>query len=606
MFPRHGDTDKTKGDEGCLNITPEFLEKVKSANPIADVMGQYVELKRSGRDYVCLCPFHSERTPSCHINTIDGYFYCFGCKAGGDVITFVRKYENLGYIDAVEKLADRAGLEMPQDDRYTSDRTNRAKRDRMYQMNSDAAKFFYSQLSTPEGKECVRYLMQVRGLSVAVIKKYGIGFAPNSWSALKNHMLGLGYTENELIEGGLISRSKNNTKKSFDFFVNRAVFPFIGITGKILGFGGRTLGDDKRKYINSPDTPVYKKNNFLFSLNYAKDAASKSGKIILCEGNLDVVTLMQAGIGNAVASCGTALTPEQAKLIAAYADEAVLCYDSDQAGIKACEHAIPILTDAGLKVSVMRLKGAKDPDEFIRRYGAEVFQNAVSKAVGAVNYRLSTAKSMIDTDSDGGILKYKDEALKIISEIDSEVEREIYARKTAEELGVSYTAFAEELKKTKRRKKYSEQKMETRRAVTFQDKRDPLNPEAAAHPGEADAEEMIIAYLHKNPGYFQKIKDILPPEKFITSFNRKIYEFIFSLEGETNSAGIARMNEIFSPDEIGAAARIFERGRREGITEECADDCVKRLLNYAPKPDAASMTGDEFRDYFEKRRRKMK
>ena len=297
----------------------DFIERLKAANPIAEVMSSYVTLKRTGRDYVCLCPFHNEKTPSCHIHPDKEYFHCFGCGAGGDVITFTMKYNNLDYWEAVKLLAERGGVPLPEDNGYDSKRTDTRKR--FYEMNKTAARFFYHQLKTPQGKECLDYLINKRKLSIETIKKYGMGFAPNSWSALKSYMLSEGFTEEELEQGSLISRSQKNTRNTFDFFVNRAMFPFIDLAGHIVGFGGRALTpDDKRKYLNSKDTLVYSKNRFLFSMNFAKNAAVKDKTILLCEGNLDVISLNQAGFENAVASCGTALTPEQAKIISNYAD----------------------------------------------------------------------------------------------------------------------------------------------------------------------------------------------------------------------------------------------------------------------------------------------
>ncbi len=361
-----------------MPLPVEFIERLKAANPIADVIGTYVTLKRSGRDYVCLCPFHNERTPSCYVHPDKEFFHCFGCHAGGDVITFIMRYNNLDYWEAVKFLAERGNVPLPEDRTYDSKAGN--KRKRIYEMNKKAARFFYDQLRSPEGKPCRDYLAR-RGLTAATVKKYGMGFAPNSWSKLKSYMLSEGYTEQELEEASLISRSQKNYQNTFDFFVFRAMFPFIDLRGNIVGFGGRTLDvNEKRKYLNSKDTPVYNKNSFLFSMNFAKEISVKSKKILLCEGNLDVISLNQSGFENAVASCGTALTPQQAKLISNYSDEAVLCYDSDEAGQKATKRAIGILRECGLKVSVVTMEGAKDPDEYINKFGKAKFEHILGKA----------------------------------------------------------------------------------------------------------------------------------------------------------------------------------------------------------------------------------
>ena len=394
----------------------DFIERLKAANPIAEVMSSYVTLKRTGRDYVCLCPFHNEKTPSCHIHPDKEYFHCFGCGAGGDVITFTMKYNNLDYWEAVKLLAERGGVPLPEDNGYDSKRTDTRKR--FYEMNKTAARFFYHQLKTPQGKECLDYLINKRKLSIETIKKYGMGFAPNSWSALKSYMLSEGFTEEELEQGSLISRSQKNTRNTFDFFVNRAMFPFIDLAGHIVGFGGRALTpDDKRKYLNSKDTLVYSKNRFLFSMNFAKNAAVKDKTILLCEGNLDVISLNQAGFENAVASCGTALTPEQARIISNYADNVVICYDADGAGQKATTRAIKILGETGLKTTVIKMNGAKDPDEYINKFGADHFRHLLKKSDGAIEFELEKCKDGIDTDTDIGRIDYLKKAYKVLADI---------------------------------------------------------------------------------------------------------------------------------------------------------------------------------------------
>ena len=577
----------------------DFLERLKAANPIAEVMNEYVSTKRSGRDYVCLCPFHNEKTASCYIHPDEGYFHCFGCNAGGDVITFTMKYHNLEYSDAVKLLAERANIEMPIESYSPLAASGMQTRKRMYAMNKDAARFFYKQLSSEEGRACVRYLRGVRGLSVETIKRYGMGYAPNSWSTLKNHMTGLGYSEKELEQGGLISRSKNNTKKTFDFFVNRAMFPFIDLTGNIVGFGGRTIGDDKRKYVNTKDTPVYNKNKFLFSMNIAKNAAVKSGKILLCEGNLDVITLVQAGFENAVASCGTALTPEQAKLISNYAKEVVICYDSDEAGQKASARAVEILDQAGLKITVAQFSGAKDPDEYIKSFGAAAFGVVIDEAVDAVNYELNKAKAKVNMETSAGKTAYKDEAVKIAADIDSPVERELYCRQIAKELDVSFASFDEEVKSTLRKRANFRRKKQTQDMLSFADKRDPVNTQARQYHSEANFEEIIISYLYNNHDFYETAVKSLPPASFVTEFNRKVYEYILNALENEGDCSISAMNEAFSPDEMGAITRIVGRAKAESFNEKVALGSIERLTSFAPKQDAGNMSNEDFVKYTE-------
>lgn len=579
----------------------DFLDRLKSANPIAEVMGEHVSMKRSGRDYVCLCPFHNEKTPSCYVHPDREFFHCFGCGAGGDVITFTMKYNNLEYFEAVKMLAERANMELPSDSYGRTMQSGTVeRRKRLYEVNREAAKFFYKQLSTPEGKACVNYLTVTRGLKPETIKRYGMGFAPNSWSALKTHMLGLGFTEQELEDARLISRSQNNTKHSFDFFVNRAMFPFIDLTGNIVGFGGRTLGDDKRKYINSRDSIIYNKTRFLFSMNIAKNAAVKERRILLCEGNLDVISLTQAGFENAVASCGTALTPEQAKVISTYADEVVICYDSDEAGQKAARRAIDILDRAGLKTTVLEMQGAKDPDEYIRKFGAAAFGVLINEADGAVNYRLKRAMAACDMETETGRLAYKDAAVGIISSLESSVERDIYGHKAAEQIGVAFAAFEQEIKEAIRRRGKAQARRDRQSELRLENRRDTVNTEQYAHFGEANAEELIISYLYSNPDYLKRL-DILPAERFVTQFSRRVYEFLTGRMRNGEDWSLGAMNEEFSLDEIGKITRILERARAEGVDAASADDCVKKLLDYKPKRQGADLSDEELNALFRKK-----
>ncbi|MGN1114604.1 MAG: DNA primase [Oscillospiraceae bacterium] len=577
-----------------MALPSDFLDRLKAANPIAEVMGSYVNLKRTGRDYVCLCPFHNEKTPSCHIHPDQEYFYCFGCHAGGDVITFTMKYNNLDYWEAVKLLAERGGVPLPEDSYFKSS-GGLDKRKRFYEMNKTAARFFYDRLRSNEGKACREYLVR-RGLTAETVQKYGIGFAPNSWSELKNHMMSEGFTEQELIEGSLISRSQHNTKNTYDFFVNRAMFPFIDLRGNIVGFGGRALSaDDKRKYLNSKDTAVYQKNRFLFSMNFAKNAAVKDRKIILCEGNVDVVTLNQAGFENAVASCGTALTPEQIKLISNYADEVLICYDSDEAGQKATSKAISLLNQAGLKSSVIKVADAKDPDEYINKFGAVKFRYLIDHANGAVNFELSKCKNGLDLSTNNGKVDYIKNASKVLMQIVSPVEREVYVSQVADEIGVDKKTVMLEVNNMISKRINADKKRGERELVNFSaNRRDNINPEAAEHYKESKAEMGIIYYIWKNPDACNEIISRLPPEKFITSFNRRIYEFMTNKIINNEDCTISSFNSEFSPDEVGKITSIFESCRNIGIDSNVVNDYIDLLLNYKQKTKYDDMSDEEF------------
>lgn len=579
-----------------MPLPAEFIDRLKAANPIAEVMGSYVSLKRTGRDYICLCPFHNEKTPSCHVHPDKEFFHCFGCGAGGDVITFTMRYNNLDYWEAVKLLAERGGVPLPEDSQFKSGGVDRRKR--IYEMNKKAARFFYDKLRSPEGRACREYLAR-RGLKAETIMKYGMGFAPNSWSELKSHMLSEGFSEQELIDASLISRSMKNTKNTYDFFVNRAMFPFFDLRGNIVGFGGRALSsDDKRKYLNSKDTAVYNKNRFLFSMNFAKNVSVKSGKILLCEGNLDVISLNQAGFENAVASCGTALTPEQTKLISNYANEVVICYDSDEAGQKATKKAIYMLGEAGLKATVIKMEGAKDPDEYLNKFGAVKFEHLINHSEGAINFELLKAKDGIDTDTEVGKADYMKKIYDILLSIKSPVERDIYISKISQEQGIAKHAIAEELNNLIKKKNYQQKKKEWQSIQNFSDRKDSLNPEAAAHPKEARAEQQIIYFIYNNPDFCAEIAGRLAPDKMVTSFNRRVYESLVNKILSDEDYSVSSFNDEFSSDEVGKITSILSEYDDKGIDKDVVYDCISALLEYNPeKPRAEEMSDDDLRNF---------
>ena len=580
-----------------MPLPSDYIDRLKAANPIVDVFGTYVNLKRSGKDYVCCCPFHDEDTPSCYVHPGEEYFKCFGCNAGGDVITFVMKYMNLDYWEAVKFLADRGGIPLPEEN--SRDSKAAMQRKRMYKMNKDAARFFYDQLRAPEGRVCLAY-MKKRGLTPATIMKYGMGFAPNSWSALKSHMLSLGYSEDELVTAGLISRSQNNTRKTFDFFVYRLMFPFFDIRGNIVGFGGRTLSvDDNRKYLNSRDTPLYNKNKFLFSMYFAKDAAASSRKMILCEGNLDVISLNQAGFENAVASCGTALTPDQVKLISNYADEVLICYDSDEAGQKATKRAIDMIREGGLKASVVIMNGAKDPDEFINKFGRAKFEHILNKAVDSVTYELNIAKRGVDLDSDSAKTDYLKRACQVLMGIRSPIERDIYISRVAKENGVSREAVEQQvsiLLKTQDRKRREKKQQE---ALHFAEKRDPLNPQAVLYPKENTAEQQLIYYLYKNPDRCKQLMDRLPADRFVTELNARIYSSLSRRISDGEDYSFSSFYNEFTSEQVDRLVEIVSEFADKGINDVVAEDCIKAIEQFHVKKAHPQGEGDATIDELE-------
>ena len=591
-----------------MPLPPDFIERLKAANPIDEVMGSYVTLKRSGRDYVCLCPFHNEKTPSCYVHPDRDFFHCFGCGAGGDVITFTMKYNNLDYMEAVKLLAERGGVPMPQDSFFGEKKGSGEFKKRLYEMNRTAAKFFYSKLKTPEGRQCLDYLVNKRRLSFETIKKYGMGFAPNSWSELKSYMLSEGYTEDELLKGSLISSSKNNTKKTFDFFVNRAMFPFFDLTGHIVGFGGRALGeDDKRKYLNSRDTAVYNKEKYLFSMNFAKNACVKSKQILLCEGNLDVISLNQAGFENAVASCGTALTPQQVKMISNYAESVVICYDSDEAGQKATKKAIRLISETGMKTTVIRMDGAKDPDEYINKFGADRFRHLISGSKDAVSFRLDECKARFDLDTEAGRYEYIREACRVLSELSSRAQREVYIDRLAKETDISQNSINSELDSFIKRERRAYDKKQWRQTVmnTYQ-RRDLRDPRAAGHRKEVIAEEGIIYYLFQNPDRCENVRAALPPDWFVTDLNKRFYISLTERIENDGDTSLSSFNAEFSPDEMGRLTALLENARKLGIDEAVARDYVKVLKDNSTAGADDIGSDEEFLAAIEKMRQEKK
>ena len=417
-----------------MPIPDTYLDELISRSDIADVVGSYVNLnKRSGSNLFGLCPFHNEKTPSFSVNAEKQIYHCFGCGKGGGVINFIMEIEGLGFHDAVAFLARRAGMPPPEDG---SSEETRSRRGRLLDLNKDAARFYYQTLSSPEGSDALVYI-QKRQIDVATAKRFGLGAAPDSWNALLTAMKGKGYSERDLFEAGLIKKGKNGG--FYDTFRNRLMFPVIDIRGSVLGFSGRALGDNEPKYLNSPDTPVFSKSKNLFAINLAKKC--KDGPFILCEGNIDVVSLHQAGFTGAVASLGTSLTSDQARLLSRYTDQVILAYDGDAAGIKAADRAIKIFEQIGTKVRVLRIQGAKDPDEYIKRFGADAFRNLIDGSPDKLDYQISQIRSKHDTSTDSGRVSFLNDITDLLSQVTNSVEREVYAARIAEDTGVSKEAI---------------------------------------------------------------------------------------------------------------------------------------------------------------------
>lgn len=580
-----------------MRLSDSFLEQLRANTDIESVISPYVNLRRRGKNLVGLCPFHNEKTPSFTVYPESGSFYCFGCGVGGDVITFVRRMENLDYMEAVKQLADRAGMALPEDG---YDDTLAKKRTAVLVANRAAAKFFHSQLFTDRGRPALNYFLD-RGLTMETIRHFGLGFAPDDWRALKNHLNEQGFDDILLESANLLRRSDKNGKVSYyDNFRNRVMFPIIDPRGNVIAFGGRVLDDSKPKYINTSDTLVYKKSNGVFALNFAKNG--NDGKLIIAEGYMDVIALHQAGFTNAVACLGTALTKEQANLLSRYANEIILSYDADEAGQKATARALGIFGTTGMEIKVLRLTGGKDPDEIIKKYGAQRFRDIINGAANDTEYRLLRARQGIDLSTDDGKVKYLSAATEVLAGIPSPVEVDVYASRLANEFGVDKLAIESQVKYKReglRKRRMAQREQDQKRLLI--NGQNTKNPERSQHLRAAKAEETLIASLMRNPDFYNKLKDELSADYFVTALNRRIFSVILSRLDEGGNTEPYFLSSAFTPDEMDEVERIFRSAAQLSNTVEECVDCIKILKEEKNKPEsikASELSDDDFAKLF--------
>ncbi len=558
-----------------MALPDSFLAELKSRCDISDVISSYVNLKRRGRNLVGLCPFHSEKTPSFNIYPENGSFYCFGCGVGGDVITFIMKIENLDYVEAVKYLAQKAGLEMPEN---TYDDGVAKLRTRILEANREAARFFNKQLSEPCGRAGLDYLHS-RALADNTIRRFGLGYAPADRFALSKHLRSLGFSDNEIVSANLAFKS-NDGRYIIDRFSDRVMFPIIDLRGNVIAFGGRIMSDKKPKYLNTSDTLAFKKSSNLFSLNNAKNTGERT--LILCEGYMDVIALNQAGFKNAVATLGTAITTEQALLMKRYADEVIICYDADEAGQKATTRAISILRGAGLQIRVISIPDGKDPDEFIRLKGdkgSAAFRNIIEASGNDVEYRLYRLKSRFDTSRPDSKVLYMTEALKIIASLDSAVEQDIYVSKLAQELGIDKISINEDLRKLVRAKvRESDRKEFTHMSQELTGKTDKLNPEKSKNNRAAKAEEMLIAYLVYNNDMVSEALKRITPENFVTKFNADLYSYVIRKVQEGMSPHTT-FSRDFTAEEVSKFFSILQSYNSQTATKQAMNEYIDTIIS---------------------------
>ena len=561
-----------------MALSDEFLDDLRRRADIESTVSSYVSLKRKGKILTGLCPFHNEKTPSFTVYPETQSYYCFGCGNGGDVITFIRNIENLDYMEAVKLLADRHGVSMPQDG-YDSGLSK--KRTEMYGANREAARFFHAKLYSPEGRQGLEYFYS-RGLTDDTIRRFGLGYAPDSWHDLENYLVSKGYSQQLLYDANILrSTVKNGKRYYYDAFKNRAMFPVIDLRGNVIAFSGRRIhdADSDRKYVNTSDTLVYKKGSNLFALNFAKK--SKSDSIILCEGNLDVISLHQAGFTNAVAGLGTALTEEQAHLLSHYAGEIFICYDSDEAGQKATRKAINILGKTTLKVRIIHMTGGKDPDEIIQKFGAEGFKRCLDSAANDVEFSLLSERSKYDISSPAGRSDYLKAAAAVLASLNSPVELDIYISRLSEEFSVNKDAVAAQVK-IEREKRAKKQKNEFYREVRDSvinqgDKINKVNTQRTKALRAAKAEEILIASFMSDPELYRKLESKLTPELFVTDFNRRVFSAISERIKDRRPVGLSFFSSEFTPEEISVIARIETVSTDISNSVRECEDCINVL-----------------------------
>lgn len=582
-----------------------FLQELKLRSDITEIASSYVNLKRHGRNMVGLCPFHGEKTPSFNIYTESGSFYCFGCGAGGDVITFIMKIENLDYVEAVKFLAQRAGMEMPEN---TYDDSLSKLRMRIYEANREAARFFHATLLSQRGQSGLNYL-RGRALSDRTIRHFGLGFADDDWNSLCNHLKNKGFSEYEIYSANLAFKRKNGNG-IYDRFVNRVMFPIIDLRGNVIAFGGRIMTDEKPKYLNTSDTPVFKKSENLFSLNNAKSSGTRT--LILCEGYMDVIALNQAGFTNAVATLGTALTNEQAVLMKRYADDVIICYDADGAGQKATARAIDILRNAGLPIKILTVPSGKDPDEFIRSKGENgpaAFKLLIEKCGNDIEYRLMKLKENYNLNTTDGKVAFLNEAVKIVATIESPIERDVFASKLCAELEIDKNAFLEQISKVKRRDRRENIKKETRQIqAELNGQSDKINREHYKKPRSSSAEEALLVYLINNPDYANSISERVTPDKFSNSLIKRYYEYVLS-KIKSGYEPLTSVSSDFNSDEVSYLYKLISTTIPAASTREAVEEYINVIneeSNKLTSDKLADMSADDINDYIMKMKQNKK
>lgn len=575
-------------------LSDQFLQELKYRSDIEQVVGSYVNLRRRGRTLSGLCPFHSEKSPSFTVYPENQSFYCFGCGAGGDVISFIRRIENLDYMEAVRLLAQRAGMQVPEE--AGDDRSSR-QRKRILELNRDAARYFHRSLMSEAGRPGRAYLIG-RGLTRDTIVHFGIGYAAEGWDGLTNAMRQQGYTKEELLAAHLVSEGARGG--IYDTFRNRAIFPIIDLRGNVIAFGGRNLGEKGPKYLNSSDTPVFKKSRNLFALNFAKGSPRKG--LILCEGYMDVVSLHQAGFTNAVATLGTALTEEQCRLIAQYTGEVLLSYDSDGPGQAATRRATGLLEAAGVKIKVLSIPDAKDPDEFIKKFGAERFEQLIEGSSSATDFAISKLRGENDVTTAEGKVSFLKQFAVLMAGLPNPIEREVYLSKICRELEVDKAAVAGQIEREQKKRSYRDRKKEERELISPPMK-NTMNREDELlwrqHPREMKAAERLLRYLLRHPDQAESLRDRLPENYLLSEGDRTLYRALLQRGLAGRELTITALGETLPPQVVDRVAK-WQLPGEPPVNEQEAEDCLRCLQSHAAqisREELGQLSGEALKQY---------
>lgn len=578
-----------------MALSEVFLQELKFKTDIEDIISTYVTLRKNGSTSKGLCPFHNEKTPSFTVYNDTQSFYCFGCGAGGDAVTFIKKIENLDYIDAVKLLAQRAGLQMPDDNSY--DDSLSKKRRRVLEINRETAKFYYSYLISPQGRVGLDYFLN-RGLSMNTIKRFGLGFAPDEWDSLLKHLKSKGYRPSEMVEAGVVKIGRNNNY--YDTFKNRVMTPIIDVRGNVIAFGGRVLDDSKPKYINTSDTIVYKKTNELFALNLAKDSGKDN--LILCEGYMDVIAMHQAGFTNAVAGCGTALTNEQVRLISRYAKEVILAYDADEAGQKALNKAVSLFKQTDVKVKIPALVGGKDPDEIIKKYGRDKFKGMLDGASNDTEFALLEIRKKYNVTTSQGKIDFLNDALKVLAGV-SPIEQDIYISRLSDELSVDKSSIKIQLDSYMKKRAYRQRRSEYKTIVdnSIRDNQRKSYDENVSIR-QIKAEERIVGLLLRYPDCVNLAREF-DKQILSSAFIKKVFaEIVKRLDAQLD-IDLIHFSAVLTSDELGRLSGIIARTRESKDAKKEFKDCISIIQNEYDKniiKPSDTMSDDEFRNMFNK------